>query len=679
MDKTQTQPNAVQQPVVLDPQVVNLAKSIRQAESNGNFNAAGDYINGVPTSKGAYQFQDKTWKAWAGQYLGDSNAVMSDANQNAVAYSVISDWKKQGLNPAQIAAKWNSGHEVGWENMIGTNPDTKISYNVPAYVNKVMQNYQQFKAQTPLNNPLGVNTAEASNGQPAAQPDGITGNETPLQAAGNAIWNTPGSALNFGINALKSFSPISALQNIVNIPGAFSEALAAHNGDVWGTLIDTIKGAPNEAAKALVPEAIRQTVTGDLQGASQTAQRDPFGTAAPVVLATMGAAKFADTALGTKITPAMDAGISKAGQMVTKPVGAIAGKIADFTRSVTSHVLSLSEPSTITTILSDGKAVREMMRENDARGGVATEFGNAIDQIEKSKSATGSEYAGIAKSDAVVNIPATVIKKVFSDHGVDMVQSMDPAGNFIWKAEPLTAESALSKADVKHFEDLLNQYGSDRLSAKGFLNTRTAISDYANYDGKTSASTALARDLRGAYETLGDKQIPGLKELDERMAPQINQWKQIKKDFLTKDTQTGEWVLKPGATTKIAKAMGKGRGELLARMEEVMPGVTKRLEILSAVEDIQGAFKTKAGTYVRGLVEGGAVLTGNMAAVVGAIILNSAIAVPLLRGLGWSTGKIGTVVNILKSLADKSVSRPVVNAVAAEGATSENSSLQQQK
>src|ERR1035437_10329494 len=164
-----TQPQATPQPVVMDPQALNLAKAIRQAESNNNFNAAGDYVNGVPTAKGAFQWQAAMWKVQAGAILGDSNAVTSPANQNAVAYGTIKSWKDQGLNPAQIAAKWNSGHEVGWENMVGTNPDTKISYNVPAYVSKVMTNYQQFKAQTPdqgggIPNPLGAQTAYASDG-----------------------------------------------------------------------------------------------------------------------------------------------------------------------------------------------------------------------------------------------------------------------------------------------------------------------------------------------------------------------------------------------------------------------------------------------------------------------------------------------------------------------------------
>ena len=89
----------------MDQDVINLAKAIRQRESGGNFGAVGD----AGTSKGGYQWQPETWKAHAKMILGDEKAPMTPDNQNAVAYGVIKKDKDAGLNPAQIAAKWNSG------------------------------------------------------------------------------------------------------------------------------------------------------------------------------------------------------------------------------------------------------------------------------------------------------------------------------------------------------------------------------------------------------------------------------------------------------------------------------------------------------------------------------------------------------------------------------------------
>jgi len=120
--------------------VINLAKAIRQTESGGNFNAKGG-----SGESGAYQWMPNTWKAHAKQALGDENAPMTPSNQNAVAYTVLKSWKDQGLNPAQIAAKWNSGSENGWENKVGTN-SAGVKYDVPKYVKSVTDAYQTVKA-----------------------------------------------------------------------------------------------------------------------------------------------------------------------------------------------------------------------------------------------------------------------------------------------------------------------------------------------------------------------------------------------------------------------------------------------------------------------------------------------------------------------------------------------------
>lgn len=145
----------------MDNDVINLAKAIRQTESGGNFNA-----KGASGESGAYQWMPNTWKAHAKQALGDENAQMTPSNQNAVAYTVLKSWKDQGLNPAQIAAKWNSGSETGWENKVGTN-SMGIHYDVPKYVKSVTDAYQQVKAGgTPPADPNNPSSTAAPQAQP---------------------------------------------------------------------------------------------------------------------------------------------------------------------------------------------------------------------------------------------------------------------------------------------------------------------------------------------------------------------------------------------------------------------------------------------------------------------------------------------------------------------------------
>lgn len=146
-------------PSQLDQQALNLAKAIRRAEtgtSTDPYNA-----KGASGESGAYQFMPDTWKQWSKQYLGKEDAPLSIENQNRVAYSRIKELKDQGLNPAQIASMWNSGKAEAYkEGFRGTNSQG-VQYDVPAYVQKVSQYYNETKMggqATPIGNTQTVTT-----------------------------------------------------------------------------------------------------------------------------------------------------------------------------------------------------------------------------------------------------------------------------------------------------------------------------------------------------------------------------------------------------------------------------------------------------------------------------------------------------------------------------------------
>jgi len=116
-----------------------IANAIKQIESNNNYEA-----KGASGEYGAYQFMPATWNSWSSDYankvLGQSTRRLEQTpeNQDAVAEFKIQQWLSQGLSPEQIAAKWNSGSEIGWENKIGVNKQG-VAYNVPNYVKKFNQ------------------------------------------------------------------------------------------------------------------------------------------------------------------------------------------------------------------------------------------------------------------------------------------------------------------------------------------------------------------------------------------------------------------------------------------------------------------------------------------------------------------------------------------------------------
>lgn len=143
MEEETLLPNNGNMPPQLDPQALNLAKAIRRAEtgtSTDPYNA-----KGASGESGAYQFMPDTWKQWSKQYLGQEDAPLSIENQNRVAYSRIKELKDQGMNPAQIASMWNSGKAEAYkQGLKGTNAKG-VEYDVPAYVQKVSQYYNEVK------------------------------------------------------------------------------------------------------------------------------------------------------------------------------------------------------------------------------------------------------------------------------------------------------------------------------------------------------------------------------------------------------------------------------------------------------------------------------------------------------------------------------------------------------
>lgn len=127
----------------LDPQSVALAQAIRQTESNNNPTA-----QGKSGEYGAYQWEPATWNAMsasAGVNVPLRQSTLQQQNQ--VAYTQIKAWKDAGYNVGQIASMWNAGSgapNAYLNDNVGTNAEG-VSYNTPAYAEKVATLYQQFK------------------------------------------------------------------------------------------------------------------------------------------------------------------------------------------------------------------------------------------------------------------------------------------------------------------------------------------------------------------------------------------------------------------------------------------------------------------------------------------------------------------------------------------------------
>lgn len=131
----------------IDPQVKNLVSAIGKAET-GNPTPDAYTKKGASGEYGRYQFMPETWKLWAKEQLGDENAPMTVENQNKVAYNKVKAWKDQGLSPAQIASKWNSGDENAYKTQTPGKNSLGVSYDTPSYALKVSNYYKELSQGT---------------------------------------------------------------------------------------------------------------------------------------------------------------------------------------------------------------------------------------------------------------------------------------------------------------------------------------------------------------------------------------------------------------------------------------------------------------------------------------------------------------------------------------------------
>lgn len=541
------------------------------------------------------------------------------------------------MNPDQFAETIKAKYPQ-YQNVDNATLTQKIIAKYPQYASKV-QMPQQDQA-------LGNPSFQASQ------------TDTPLQAGLKALENIPSSAINFGKSTIESLNPINTAKTISEI------ATPSKNG-VHVSVGDVLKELPAAAYHTLVPQFLQHLIGGDTSKAQADVTNDPVGQIAPFLLAAEGGAKLLDrfnTApeAGTAVKT-LDSGISDIAQKVISPISSTFGKVGDFTggiaKSAASHITGL-DTSTIQNIIDNPEAFSKIAQDNLDRGGLAGEVKTAIDQRIQDLSSTGKGYENIrntplgdtpistdltAQSPAptgAVQIPYNTVSDVFKKHGIELVDGKVKVG---------PESIPLSPADVSSLQHFVDTYGNEtQLSNNAFLNTRGALSNLSKYDaGKTANIKTVARDLRSTYDTLGKSQIPGLKELDAAYEPEIKFLKQIKKDYINTDG-----TFKDGAVNKIANSTGVGKENLLSRLENVMPGITKRVQVLKAVEDIERAKGIKIGNYGRIAVGGAGYAAGGITgALIAEIITSPTFAVPLIKGLGYTNAQLIPILSKLKALA----------------------------
>lgn len=315
--------------------------------------------------------------------------------------------------------------------------------------------------------------------------------------------------------------------------------------------------------------------------------------------------------------------------------------------------------STIKEIVSNPGAFSPGTMTTTTRASLGNKVQDALKASIESLSELGEGYDPIRASNVKVKIPSSVIdsysgtgnvaKRAHSGIIHDVLGGMGISLSDSGRISAGKGAPPLSGGDISSLERFINQYGKDGdLTPHEFLNLRSGLSELSAFDkSKTKVSEDIARELRARYDKIGKTEIPGLEELDAEYAPRIKELDKLRADYLNADG-----TLKDLALNRIAGMTGKGQDEILSRLEGLVPGITKEIDTLKAVEDIAHTKEHKLGTYGRGAVSGFVTTGGSpIGAAIGAIIASPDIAVPLLRKFGEAKGKAnGAIESIIKKI-----------------------------
>lgn len=183
----------------------------------------------------------------------------------------------------------------------------------------------------------------------------------------------------------------------------------------------------------------------------------------------------------------------------------------------------------------------------------------------------------------------------------------------------------------------IDQLNRQRIIEKGIIDKSGNITD-AGFNKIISKDLSKNPNLAAQLEALS----PGI-------GKKVSVYQEIK--ALGKGLVDEQGNITDTGTSKIANASGKSKTQLMERLEEIAPGIKKKIEIVKAIEDIESASGIKVGTYTRGGLFFGAA-TGNIAAIVSLIVSSPAIAVPLLRSYGLlkNSQAVRAVVNGLREV-----------------------------
>jgi hypothetical protein len=395
----------------------------------------------------------------------------------------------------------------------------------------------------------------------------------------------------------------------------------------------------DEQQFALVADYMKQRY-GSLENFQRTATEDPAGVGLDVLgVLTGGAGLTGRAATLDKVISATAKPVTVGTSKIASGAGNLATETAGF---ATSQLTGLSR-DTISTITKNPQEFNAAQQTGRTRVDLADDVLTAVSKAKEDLSDLGSGYDAIRQAETPISLPEGWLSPTFQKYGLKF-----QGGRVVADKSSKTRNIA----DINAIQNFVENWGdSQTLTPNEYLNMRHDLAELAKYDtsGKSTVARQFGQDLREGLLNSKDVrgQVPGLEDLDSKYSAEREFLDQIQKDYIDPKTQQ----LKDGAASKLVNNVNAANTQRLARIEKFYPGFTKQAKLIKALEDVEASSGIKVGTYTRAGVVVGQAVTGNIpTAIITAIISQPEVAVPILKGLGYTNQQLGGVIRTIRSV-----------------------------
>jgi hypothetical protein len=389
-------------------------------------------------------------------------------------------------------------------------------------------------------------------------------------------------------------------------------------------------------------EGLKQAGEG-LQTAQRAVVSDPVGQIAPFLLAGKPIAE--KLGVGSQF----DKAISKTAQVVEKPFSYAFGKAKDMTTGTTKFATSQAtglQPKTISQILETPKEFSKQAMTSIDRSSLGKEVQSSLSQRTSILKETGKAYEPVRESSAQVKVSPTFLDTIIND-----LTGLKFSKKGRWETSSTAKlRDSSDVRSIQHLYDLWKPaFKKGYITADEFLNFRTDLANLSKFErqiGKSKPIEDLTKIARGRFNEAYRPQLEGLEGLDIEFSKQIKELRELTHGLVDKSgniTDTG--------ISKIAN-LTENKPNLAVQLEQIVPGITQKVKILKAIEDIQHASGIKVGTYSRAAITGGAFfLGGPLQAIITAVLTSPEMAVPILRSYGLlkNSRVVQGVINALRT------------------------------